>query len=327
MTSPPSRQIIVSGIQPSGELHIGNYLGAIKNWLTLQDDPKYRCFFFIADLHSLTADFDPHTKYQQIIGLARDLIALGLDPKKCTLFVQSEIPEHTELSWIFSTLTPMSELERMTQYKDKSAHQITNVNVGLFTYPVLQAADILMYKAGRVPVGEDQVQHVELTRVLARKFNNKFSDTFPETLPLLTETPRVMSLTEPLKKMSKSHGPKSFIALADPPEIILEKIRKATADEVGVKNLLELHHLFDGNGAATQEFLGEHERGTLMNVKLKDALAALIANHFAYFRAERVKISESSVLKILKAGVKTASAIAQETMREVRMKVGIRAGA
>ncbi|MBF8281001.1 MAG: Tryptophan--tRNA ligase [Candidatus Magasanikbacteria bacterium] len=318
------QQIIVSGIQPSGELHIGNYLGAIKNWLTLQSERKYHCFFFIADLHSLTGEFDPQTKYQQIISLTRDLLALGLDPDQCTLFVQSAVPEHTELSWIFSTLTPMSELERMTQYKDKAEHQVTNVNVGLFTYPVLQAADILMYKADRVPVGEDQVQHVELTRVIGRKFNNKFGQTFPETLPLLTATPRVMSLTEPVKKMSKSHGPKSYLALNDPPELILEKIRKATADEIGVTNLLELHKLFDANGAATQKFLGEQARGTLMNVKLKDGLAALIANHFARFRADRVKISESAVVKILKSGAKVAGGIATETMTEVRKKVGIR---
>ena len=225
------KQTIFSAIQPSGELHIGNYLGALKNFVELQD--KYNCFFFIADYHSITGDYDPKEKSKQILELALDFLAAGFDPKKCTIAVQSQIPEHTELAWIFNTITPISELQRMTQFKDKSQNQEKNINMGLFDYPVLQAADILMYKADAVPVGEDQIQHIELTRKIARFFNNKFGETFPEPKDIITETPKIMSLTDPTKKMSKSHGPKSYIGINDEPEVIQKKIRKAvTASDI-----------------------------------------------------------------------------------------------
>ncbi len=228
------QQTIFSAIQPSGELHIGNYLGALKNFTELQN--KYNCFFFIADYHSITGDYDPKEKPAQIFDLALDFLAAGLDPEKCTLAVQSQIPGHTELAWIFNTVTPISELQRMTQFKDKANHQNKNINIGLFDYPVLQAADILIYKACLVPVGQDQVQHVELTRKIARFFNNKFGKTFPEPKDIITETPKIMSLADPTKKMSKSHGAKSYIGINDEPEMIKKKMRKA----VTVSNLKEL---------------------------------------------------------------------------------------
>mgnify|MGYP001575707263 CR=1 FL=1 len=222
MANRAPKPIVVSGIQPSGKLHVGNYVGAVSNWLRLQDE-GYRCFFFLADYHSITGDYYPEEKRRQTMDLALDLLALGIDPKKCTLFVQSHVPEHTELCWVFNTVTPVSFLERMTQFKDKSADQDKNVNMGLFDYPVLQAADILAYKGELVPVGRDQVQHVELTSDIARFFNNKFGDFFPETKPLLTDVPKLRSLTDPLKKMSKSLGEKSYVALTDGPEAIQEK--------------------------------------------------------------------------------------------------------
>jgi len=230
------KQTIFSAIQPSGELHIGNYLGALKNFVELQN--KYNCFFFIADYHSITGDYNPKEKPKQILDLALDFLAVGLDPKKCVIAVQSQIPEHTELAWIFNTITPISELQRMTQFKDKSQNQEKNINMGLFDYPVLQAADILIYKAYGVPVGQDQIQHIELTRKIARFFNNKFGETFPEPKDIITETPKIMSLTDPTKKMSKSHGEKSYIGINDEPEVIKKKMRKAVS-ATNIKELFE----------------------------------------------------------------------------------------
>ncbi|MCK5490371.1 MAG: tryptophan--tRNA ligase, partial [Candidatus Pacebacteria bacterium] len=166
------KQTIFSAIQPSGESHIGNYLGALKNFVELQDE--YDCYFFIADYHSISGEYNPAEKKKQIMNLALDFLAIGLNPQKCTIAVQSQVPEHTELAWIFNTITPLVELQRMTQFKDKSQQQDKNINMGLLDYPVLQAADILMYKTYGVPVGQDQIQHVELTRKIARFFNNKF---------------------------------------------------------------------------------------------------------------------------------------------------------
>ncbi|MBI5421298.1 MAG: tryptophan--tRNA ligase [Parcubacteria group bacterium] len=223
-------KIIVSGIQPSGELHIGNYLGAIKNLIALQNEEQNSLFLFVADYHSLSGDpVTADIKRAQIEQLIIDLVSLGIDPEKTTLFIQSHVPEVTELAWILNTLTPMGELERMTQFKDKSTHQKENINVGLFDYPVLQAADILIYDTSSVPVGEDQLQHLELTRTLARKFNSRYGDMFKEPQALLSPTPRVMSLTDPIHKMSKSHGSNSYIGVFDEPSITEEKVKSAVS--------------------------------------------------------------------------------------------------
>ncbi len=318
------KKVIVSGIQPTGEMHIGNYLGAVKNWVDLQNDAQYDRFFFIPDWHSMTIDYEPATKQRLIKNLVRDLLALGIDPKKSTLFVQSHIPEHLELCWNFLTVTPMSELEKMTQFKDKAAKHVENVNVGLFTYPVLMAADILMYKSMIVPAGEDQVQHVELARVIAKKFNNKFGTTFPEPKAMLTEVPRVMSLTESNKKMSKSGGDKSCVFVADSPDIIATKIRKAVTDEQGVQNLLELVKLFDVSTLTYAHLKKDFDAGALKNVELKDTLAELIAAAFADFRNRKEEISDAEVAAVLETGRARARAIAQQTMEEVRIKTGLR---
>lgn len=310
-----AKQIVLSGIQPSGQLHIGNYLGSIRNWLELQD--KYECYFFIADYHSITEDYDPKEKREQIYNLMADYLAAGLDPKKCTLFIQSDVQECTELAWIFNTITPVSELERMTQFKDKSERQKKNINMGLFDYPVLQAADILMYKTEKVPVGQDQVQHVELTRKIARWFNIKFGDTFPEPESLLTETPKIMSLQEPEKKMSKSLGPKHYISINEEPESIKDKLKKAVADEKGLKNLYSLAMIFIPN------FNAENYKNN--NLKLKQDLAEAIAKYFTDFRKKRKKLEKDKkyLEKVMETGAKKAQKEAQKTMAEVKEKIGL----
>ena len=247
---------IFSGIQPSGELHIGNYLGAVKNWVELQS--KYDCIYCIVDYHAITGTYAPADLRRRTRQMAVSLFAAGLDPKKSTLFVQSMVPEHTELAWIFNSVTPLGELERQTQYKDKAQRQ-ESVNAGILIYPVLQAADILLYRADLVPVGEDQVQHLELAREIARRWNAKFeSELFPEPKPLLTATRRIMGL-DGQAKMSKSLG--NTIGLLETPEAVWAKLRPAMTDPARVRktdpgtpevcNIYHLHKAF--NDAATVE--------------------------------------------------------------------------
>ena len=323
------KQTIFSAVQPSGELHLGNYLGALKNFLELQKE--YNCFFFIADYHSITGNYNPKEKSQQIFDLALDFLAAGLDPEKCILAIQSQIPEHTELTWIFNTVTPISELERMTQFKDKANHQDKNINMGLFDYPVLQAADILIYKAGLVPIGQDQVQHVELTRKIARFFNNKFGETFPEPKPLLTETPKIMSLADPTKKMSKSHGAKSYLGINDEPEIIKKKLKSAVTDtgatgqvNPAIENLFLLLEIFS-NLEKVKYFKTAHQNKDIKYSELKETLATDIANYFAPFREKRKELDAKPdyVKEVLKEGAEKAKATARETMKEVRGKIGL----
>lgn len=325
---------IISGIQPSGELHIGNYLGAIKNWIKLQNDSKNNCLFFIADYHSMTEGYDPKKKSREILDLAVDLLALGLDPKKSIVFQQSQISAHANLAWVFNTIVKMPELERMTQFKDKAAHQKENINMGLFDYPVLMAADILIYKAEAVPVGEDQIQHLELARDLARRFNAKFGKTFPEPKSLLTETPRIMSLTDPSKKMSKSGREKSYIALSDSPEIIKEKIKSAVSDTGGKDkrnggdNLLSIFNAFAKTKEEKTEYLSykkDHEAGKLRYAGLKPRLAELIADYFSDYRKKHIELSKNPeyVKKILLEGAEKASAIAEKTLKEVKQKISL----
>jgi len=329
------KEIIVSGIQPSGELHLGNYLGAVRQYLDLQNDKSRKCFFFIADYHSLTENYEPVAKPGQILGLAKDLLALGLDPKKCVLFVQSAVPAVTELAWIFNTLTPISFLEKMTQYKDKAARQAQNINAGLFDYPVLMAADILLYHASVVPVGEDQVQHLELARDVARFFNNRFGEYFSDPKPLLAKVPRLMSLTDPTKKMSKSLGPKSYIAIGDEPETIAQKIagvptepsgklpprENAGREFAGAFYLLDLLEIFGGKERVAHYINNQ----PVKYAELKKELGMAIAAHFEEFRRRRAALEgkDAFVKKILAAGAGEAKKIAAKTMVEVRRKIGL----
>lgn len=322
------KEIVLSGVQPTGRLHLGNYLAALKNFISLQD--KYECFFFIADYHSITENYNPKEKQEQVINLATDFLAAGLNPKKCTIFVQSHIPEHTELAWIFNCITPVSYLERMTQYKDKAKQQKQNINAGLFDYPVLQAADILIYKATMVPVGSDQDQHVELTRQIAKFFNNRFGQTFLEPKTLHTENPKIMSLLSPNQKMAKSLGDNHCLYIDDEPNIIKEKIARAVTDigdgqGLGAQNLLGLVKIFSDE-KIYQKFLNDSKAVKLKYSELKEILARDITNYFADFRKKKKELQQRPLIvkKILKEGAEKAKKIAEVTMREVRKKIGIR---
>lgn len=325
-----SKPVIVSGIQPTGNLHIGNYLGAVKNFVELQNSGKYDLYIFIADLHSLSGKIPAAQLREQIKITAAELLSAGIDPDKTTFFVQSHVYEHTELGWIFNCVTPMGELERMTQYKDKISQQIS-ATAGLFTYPILQAADILIYKGSLVPVGQDQIQHVELTRDIARWFNNKYGEFFPEAKHLLTTVPKVMSLLEPEKKMSKSLGVGHVIDLCDSPQDIGNKLKKAITATVGgavapgVANLLGLLKEF-GDEKVYKEFVLAEKNSTIRYGDLKSVLAKFIGDYFVNFRAKRAKLLQDTkkLDKILEKGARKAQKVAKENMEAVRKLVGIR---
>jgi len=320
---------IFSGMRPSGQLHIGNYLGALKNWVELQK--KHSCVFGVVDYHAITTPFNPKQISKDTINLVLDYLAAGIDPKKSIIIIQSHIPEHTELAWILSILTPLGELERMTQFKDKVKQHKENVNAGLFCYPVLMAADILLYKADIVPVGEDQAQHVELTRTLARKFNNKFGKTFPEPrAQLLKFGARIMSLTDPNQKMSKT-GDES-IALSDSPDTIRQKIKTAVTDsgkevkydeknKQAISNLLTIYHLFSSKSISDLE---KKYRGKGY-AEFKKDLAEIIIKGLKPFQEKRKKFEKNPRLieKILAEDEKKAKKIAQQTIKEVKDKMGL----
>ncbi|MGD2035949.1 MAG: tryptophan--tRNA ligase, partial [Bacteroidales bacterium] len=225
-----SKKRVLSCIQPTGHIHLGNYFGAVKNWAKIQND--YDCFYGVVDLHAMTMPYDPKELKENTLQMVAELIACGLDPDRAVIFVQSLVPQHTELAWIFNCIASYGELSRMTQFKDKS-EQIEGggkgqfISAGLFTYPVLQAADILIYRADFVPVGRDQVQHLELSRNIAVRFNRQFKEYFPEPKPLLTEIPKLASLADPSKKMSKSLGEKHYISMFEGEASIRKKVRSA----------------------------------------------------------------------------------------------------
>jgi tryptophanyl-tRNA synthetase len=324
-----NKQIVLSGIQPTGELHIGNYLGSLKNFVELQD--KYQCYFFLATYHSITENYNPKEKHQQVLDLAMTYLAAGLDPRKCIIFNQADIPECTELAWIFNTITPVSELYRMTQFKDKSAKQVKNINAGLLDYPVLQAADILLYKPDLIPVGTDQLQHLELTNEIVRWFNNKFGTYFNPIKPLLTKMPKVMSLLEPEKKMSKSAGPSDYIAINDGPDIILAKLKKAvtgmgTEDQIpaGAQNLMTLLSEF-GTKEDMAFFENQIKNKAIKYSELKEKLAQNISDYFADYRAKykELQARPDYIKKVLKQGAKEAQKVAQKTLKEVKELIGV----
>lgn len=324
----PSKPIVISGIQPTGNLHIGNYLGAVRNWVDLQNSGKYDMYIFIADLHALTGN---HTVGQaQTMTTAMELMAAGIDPGKTTFFIQSRVPGHTDLGWIFNTVTPVAELYRMTQFKDKSSRQEKNINTGLLTYPTLMAADILLYRAAFIPVGEDQIQHVELTNDVARWFNNRFGDYFKPVKPLLTTIPRVMSLLEPTKKMSKSLGGGHVLELTDEPNVIEEKLKKAVtataggAGSPGALNLLGLLKEF-GDVKEFAKFSRAEKDGTIRYGELKQALAKAVSRTFADFRARLAELrgDQKKVEKTLQTGAEKAAVVAQKTLNEVKKIIGL----
>ncbi len=323
---------IISGIQPTGSIHIGNYLGAIKQWLELQE--KEDCFFFIADLHALTIPYDKDAFQKNILETAITYLAIGVDPQKSIFFIQSDIKEHTELCWLLNTITPLGELERMTQFKDKSKQFRKDINSGLLTYPVLQAADILLYKGVAVPVGKDQVQHVELTRSIAKKFNSKFGETFPEPKSLLSKSgAKIMSLADPKKKMSKSLGPQHYISLFEDEKEIRKKVMSAVTDtgkeikfdekkKPGISNLLTIYSLFSNKSIKETEKKFE-KKGY---AEFKKSLADLLVEKLGELKKKRKEILSRKVYveETLKLGAKRAQNIAETTMTEVRQKMGLK---
>jgi tryptophanyl-tRNA synthetase len=320
---------IFSGIQPSGSLHIGNYLGAVKNWVDLQH--KYESFFCIVDYHAITVPYDPADLRARTADMALSLLAAGLDPSKCTLFVQSRVPEHTELAWIFNTLTPLGELERQTQFKEKASRE-ESVPAGLLNYPVLQAADILLYRAELVPVGEDQVQHLELSREIARKWNVRFGpDFFPEPKPLLTPTRRVMGL-DGQAKMSKSLG--NTVDLLEDPASVWEKLKPAVTDPARVRrtdpgtpevcNIYHLHKAF--SPPATVEHVAVQCRTAGWGcIDCKKVLHESMEKELAPIRARAKEIAANpkKMADTLAVGADHARTIARQTMGEVKTKMGL----
>jgi len=323
------KPILVSGIQPTGKLHLGNYLGALKNFVELQNSGVYDCFFFIADLHSLTENYTPKEKKEQISDLFLTYLTAGLDPKKSVLFQQSAIAEHSELSWILNTITPFGELRRMTQFKDKSENESENTNVGLFDYPVLMAADILIYNASVVPVGDDQLQHLEFTRTLARKFNSKFGKTFFEPKPLLTSVPRLMSLDDPEKKMSKSR-PEGCLFIDDEPNTIRKKIQRAVTDSestieynpekrLGISNLVLIYSAIENK--TPKEIVSIYKGKGYADFK-RD-LADKLIETFTPFQEKKKELKKKGIETILEEGNEKAKKHASKSYEAIKKKIGL----
>lgn len=324
------KKVLLSGIQPSGQLCLGNYAGALKNWVELQD--KYESIFLVVDLHALTVKQVPAELRKRCLSFLAQYIACGIDPEKNTLVVQSHVHEHAELTWILNCLTYFGELNRMTQFKDKSKKYNANINTGLFTYPVLMAADILIYQADLVPVGADQKQHLELSRDLAKRFNHVYSDTFPVPEPFIPKTgARIMSLQEPEKKMSKSdENENNFIALLDPPDLITKKIKRAVTDSNttiefdpnrhGLANLLTVYSILTEKSMKEIE---NHFSGKLYS-DLKTELAEIVVEYLKPVQDEynRIIKDKSYLNNILKSGQEKASYRARRTLSKVYRKVG-----
>ncbi len=323
---------IFSGIQPSGELHLGNYLGAVKNWVALQD--QYEAYFCVVNYHAITLPYAAPDLRRRTREMAIGLLASGIDPARCTLFVQSQVPEHTELAWVFNTLTPLGELERQTQFKEKAARQ-EQVMAGILNYPVLQAADILLYHADLVPVGEDQVQHLELSRVIARNWNARFSPErpyFPEPQPRLTPTRRLVGL-DGSAKMSKSIG--NTIGLLESPEAIWDKLRPAVTDPARQKKsdpgepdkcpvIYQLHRAFSPPG--TVRVVEENCRGAKWGcIECKKVLHTNLVAELAPIRerAEALAADDATVTAVLDAGAEKARVVARRTMAEVKERMGL----
>lgn len=324
------KETIVSGIQPSGRLHVGVYLGAIKQFLELQNQGNKDYYFTIVDLHAITVPQDPKDLKANTLDLAASYLAAGLDPEKSTIFIQSHVLEHASLGWILNCITPIGELERMTQFKDKSKRQgSAGVGAGLLNYPTLMAADILLYKSTLVPVGEDQMQHLELTRVIARKFNKQFGEIFPEPRNFALKPLRIMSLTEPERKMSKSE-PKGCVFMDDSPAEILAKLKKATtgsdakAESRGAQHLMFLLSQF-GTQEHIAQFQSAARAGELKNSELKTVLASDIANYFAEFREKKLELlaKPEMLAQILGDGAQKAKRVAHATLAEVKAKIGL----
>ncbi|XP_054734284.1 tryptophan--tRNA ligase, mitochondrial [Anastrepha obliqua] len=324
---------VFSGIQPTGALHLGNYLGAVQNWTRLQN-AKEDVTFCIVDMHSMTIPQEPVALRENIFQMAAAMLACGIDPEKSTLFVQSAVKEHAELSWILGCMTTMARLSHLPQYKEKT-RAVKEIPLGLFVYPVLQAADIMLYKATHVPVGEDQLQHIQLTQHLARTFNNKYGDTFPICHAVISDksAARIRSLRDPSKKMSKSDGdPKAVINLTDDADVIIEKVKKAVTDfcsdvhynpetRQGVSNLISIHSLLSGKNV--QQICEEAK--SIDTGKYKMRVAEEIVEHLRPIRNKinQQLVRRNELMYLLEMGADKARETAAATLAEVKQKLGL----
>ena len=319
--------VVLSGIQPTGNFHIGNYLGALKQWKQLHDNSEYETFFSVVDLHALTVIKDKDVLEQCTLDAQKMFLAIGITD---SLFVQSHIPHHTQLYWILSTLTPVGDLERMTQFKDKKAQGL-DTNSGLFTYPILMAADILLYNTELVPVGEDQIQHIELTRTIARRFNSTYSQVFKEPKPMIIkQNARIMSLKDPTKKMSKSLGEAHYVGMLEPEQDIREKFQKATTDsdnkilydpksKPGVSNLLAI---FSGFENISIEQAQQHF-ASLSYSALKQGVADSVIHNLQPIRETFLSLKPQDIEIAFTKGEQTAQDRAHQTLQQVCNSVGI----
>ncbi|MCI7472687.1 MAG: tryptophan--tRNA ligase [Clostridiales bacterium] len=326
-----NKKVIFSGIQPSGALHLGNYLGALRNWVALQDE--YNCVYCVVDEHAITVRQDPATLRRQTIELFAQLLACGIDPEKSILFIQSHVPAHAELAWVLNCYTMFGELSRMTQFKDKSARHADNVNAGLFTYPSLMAADIVLYQADLVPVGEDQKQHVELTRNIVQRFNGVYGDVFTMPEPYIPKVgARVMSLNQPDSKMSKSI-PEGCVFLMDNPDEIMRKFKRAITDsdtencirydranKPGVATLMDIYAAVTGK---TYEQIEVEFEGKGYGA-FKPAVGEAVVELLRPIREETARLlGDKAYLEgLYRAGAEKAASVAQRTLRKVHKKVG-----
>ena len=324
------RKRIFSGAQPSGNVHLGNYLGALRNWVALQ--AEYESFFCIVNLHAITVAQDPKVLAEKTRELARIYLAVGIDPEISTVFVQSDVPQHTELTWLLNCVTRMSELERMTQFKDKARKQGENVGVGYFDYPVLMAADILLYQTDLVPVGEDQKQHLELTRDIAIRFNRDYGELFRVPEPFIPKVgARIMSLADPAKKMSKSdeESESGCIMLLDDADAVRRKFKRAVTDSgteirfdairPAITNLLTIYHLLtDKSKEETEEHFAGHGYA-----KLKEELADVTIEFLRPFQERVHSIDDGKLDQILERGAARAEEIAAATLTKAKVSMGL----
>lgn len=326
-----NKKRILSGIKPSGELTLGSYLGAIKNWVELSSD--YECFYMMADMHAITVRQNPAELRRRTLLQLAQYIACGLDPKENTIFIQSHVPAHAELSWVLSCYTMFGELSRMTQFKDKSAKNATNINAGLFTYPVLMAADILIYQADLVPVGEDQKQHVELTRDIATRFNGVYGDVFTMPEPFIPKTgARIMSLQEPANKMSKSEQDNGgCVCLLDKPETIMKAFKRAVTDsdtcvrydpesKPGISNLMQIYSVITGKSFSEIEDVFAGAGYGVFKTTVGEAVVELLRP--VREEAERLFADKAYLESVYKDGAERAAYVAEKTVRKVYKKVG-----
>jgi len=325
-----ARQRVFSGIQPTGNIHLGNYLGALRNWVALQAD--YDCIYCVVDLHAITVPQDPAAFLVERGNAAKVLLAMGVDPRRSLLYYQSRVPQHAELAWILSTIASTGQLNRMTQFKEKADK--AGSNLGLYSYPVLMAADILLFRADAVPVGEDQKQHLELTRDLAERFNARFGEEFPLPEPIIPKTgARVMSLQDPTAKMSKSDpDPAGRVLILDDPATIRRRVKRAVTDsetevrydwekKAGIANLMEVYSLF--TGASMQQI--EAEFGSGGYGRFKEAVAEAVVAGLAPFREAYDALDDAAVHRIMEEGAVAARDRAVPFMEGVFRRVGLSA--